>query len=323
MDLLERYLAAIARQLPDAQKADVTAELRDLLLSEIEEEEGRLGRPLANEELEALLVRFGHPLTVSGRYRKVQHLIGPEVFPFWWASIKVTLAIVLGLYLVVAILLIVGGDDIHGIGEATQPSLVGTLVFAFGAVTLVCALIERYGKTALLTRWKPRDLPPPGGKTRSYFARSVEIGMGVVAILWWTGVIRFRDVIPDYGFRMELAPIWTQMFWPILAYLVFELVVNAVGLLRPGLERLNRILSLARNVSALAILSVVVQAGHWVVVTWDAFRPGARQIAQANFDVGMRIGISAAIAIFTILAAIDIWRLWQASRAAAPLAAAR
>jgi hypothetical protein len=80
MDLLDRYLAAIARHLPDAQKADVTAELRDVLLSQIEDEEARLGRPLERKELEALLVRFGHPLTVSGRYRKVQHLIGPEVF---------------------------------------------------------------------------------------------------------------------------------------------------------------------------------------------------------------------------------------------------
>ena len=45
MDLIERYLGAIARQLPDAQKADVCAELRDVLLSQVEDEEGRLGRP--------------------------------------------------------------------------------------------------------------------------------------------------------------------------------------------------------------------------------------------------------------------------------------
>ena len=94
MDLLERYLGAVARNLPERQRADVTAELRDALLSEVEAEESRLGRAQTRDELEALLVRFGHPLTVSGRYRKTQHLIGPEVFPFWWAGLKAALTIV-------------------------------------------------------------------------------------------------------------------------------------------------------------------------------------------------------------------------------------
>ena len=58
MDLLERYLGAIARHLPDAQKADVTAELRDVLLSQVEDEEARLGRPITRAEMEALLERW-------------------------------------------------------------------------------------------------------------------------------------------------------------------------------------------------------------------------------------------------------------------------
>ncbi|WP_293485268.1 hypothetical protein [Phenylobacterium sp.] len=37
-DLIERYLGAIARHLPEGQKGDVTAELRDVLLSQAEEE---------------------------------------------------------------------------------------------------------------------------------------------------------------------------------------------------------------------------------------------------------------------------------------------
>src|SRR5205809_1033600 len=60
--------------------------------------------PLSSPELETLLVDFGHPLVVAGRYRKVQQLIGPEVFPFWWAAVKTMLAIVAGVYLVLMIL---------------------------------------------------------------------------------------------------------------------------------------------------------------------------------------------------------------------------
>jgi hypothetical protein len=318
MDLLDRYLAAIARHLPDAQKADVTAELRDVLLSQIEDEEARLGRPLERKELEALLVRFGHPLTVSGRYRKVQHLIGPEVFPFWWAANKATLAIILGIYLVLVMVRVIGGDEIEGIGESSQPSLVATLVFAFGAITLVCALIERFGKTAILTRWKPRELPPAGGKTKSRFERAVEIGMGLVFILWWVGAIRFREFIPETGLRIELAPIWKTLFAPILAYGGFELAVNILGLLRPGFVRLNRSLSLARNLLGLALVSVIYQAGHWVEVSVSLARPDLQARLQTGFDLGMRIGIGLTIVVFAVLAAIDGWRLYQASQETRP-----
>src|SRR5690349_17108068 len=98
MDLLDRYLAAVARQLPDRQKADVTAELRDELLSKFEDEEASLGRPLERDDVERLLIDFGHPVAVAGRYRRVQHLIGPGVFPYWWATLKVVLVIVAAIY---------------------------------------------------------------------------------------------------------------------------------------------------------------------------------------------------------------------------------
>lgn len=311
MDLLERYLGAIARHLPDRQKADVTAELRDVLLSQIEEEEERLGRPQTREELEALLIRFGHPLTVSGRYRKVQHLIGPEIFPFWWAAIKATLGVILAVWVVMTLFIILSGEHFAPGRDSSEASLIGVLVFAFGAITLVCALIERYGKTAFLKKWKPSRLPPPEGKTKSRFERVLEIGMTTIAILWWTGVIRFRDFLPDYVMSVELGPVWKSFYWPILAYFGLELAMNLIALALPGRVVLNRCLSLVRNLFAVGLLAAVHQAGQWLVVNWDAWRPETHAEVQANFDMGMRVGIVAATLLFLALAAVDVWRLWQ------------
>lgn len=323
MDLLERYLAAIARHLPEAQKADVTAELRDVLLSQIEEEEDRLGRPLIREELEALLVRFGHPLTVSGRYRKQQHLIGPEVFPFWWAAVKAVCGVIVAIWAVLTLVVILAGDDIMVDRVGGDTSLMGLLVFAFGAVTLVCALIERFGKAALLQRWKPSQLPPPERKTKSRFERVFEIGMGVVFILWWMGLIRFRNFIPDYGMTISMAPIWREMYWPILGYSLFELGMNLIALLRPGLVAFNRAMSLARNLIGAAVIGVVYQAGHWLEVSWSVWTPEVAERVQANFDAGMRIGVGATVVIFLALAAVDGWRLWQMRQARRGMGAPR
>jgi hypothetical protein len=314
MELLDRYLSAIGDHLPRAQKADVTAELRDLLLSQIEAEEARLGHTLTRDELEAVLIAFGHPLTVSGRYRKFQHLIGPEVFPFWWASLKMSLLIAAGVYLVLAVLALVAGGDAAPIAERTESALAPSLVFVFGVVTLVCALIERFGKTALLTRWRPRDLPPAHPRRRPRFDLVVEMVMGVVAILWWTGVIHFRDVIPETGLRLELAPVWAAWYWPILAYLVYEFGANLVALLRPGWVLAVEGLLLVRSLTAAAILGSIYQAGHWLVVSADTWTPAAQALAAANFDRGMRIGIAAAILVFLMMAATNVWRIWQATR---------
>ena len=312
MDLLDRYLGAIARHLPDPQKADVTAELRDVLLSQVEDEESRLGRPLIREELEALLIRFGHPLTVSGRYRKTQHLIGPEVFPFWWAGLKTTLLIVLGVYLVLIGLNIVGGRiGVTGRGP-DLPSFEFVLVFAFGAVTLVCALIERFGKVALLNRWKPGELPPPQGRARLSFDIVVELGVGAVFILWWVGAISFRSLFPEYSLRLDLAPVWTDRFWPILLFSLYEMVANGVALLRPGRVRWIETLLLIRSVAAAAILGGIYHAGQWLEVTSTVMSPAALTSAQAQFDRGMGVGILGAIAVYLVLAAINVWRLHQA-----------
>jgi hypothetical protein len=309
-DLLDRYLAAVARELPNAQRADITAELRDELLSKMEAREERLGRTLTTDELADLLVEFGNPLVVAGRYRKVQHLIGPEMFPFWWSWLKASLVVVAAVYLVLAILGVLLGRNPTFVADRGAPALSVALVFTFGAVTLTCALVERFGKPGAVSRWKPMRLPPAQGRERSRFEILVEMGMGLVFVLWWIGAIHFPNVSPELGLRVDLAPVWAAWFWPILAYAVFEFVINLLSLLNPANVRLNRSLRIARSLAGAGILLGVLQAGHWLDVT------GPAEAAEAYFDQGMAIGLAATVLIFLGVAAGDAWRLRQFVRTA-------
>ncbi|MBI1197418.1 MAG: hypothetical protein GC203_06105 [Phenylobacterium sp.] len=310
-DLIDRYLAAVARDLPEAQRADITAELRDEIMSEIEAREDELGRPLSRSELEADLVAFGHPLVVAGRYRRTRYLIGPEVFPFWWAGLRAALSVVAALHVALIILVIVGGEATAQVVDGAAPSLISTLIFTFGGVTLVCAGIERWGKPRFLARWKPANLPPAQGKTRSRFEILVEIMMGFGVLLWWTGVIHFRNVMPVVELRVDLAPVWRVWFWPIAAYFTGELAMNLHSLLRPGRVRLNRILMLMRNLVGAAILVAVLRDGHIVVVSSPYIPPDVLTQVQANFDRGFRVGLVATILIFLWLSVVQVWRLRQ------------
>ena len=317
MDLIERYLAAVARNLPGKQAGDITAELRDVLLSRVEDLEATLGRPLDRAELETLLIDLGHPLVVAWRFRKVRHLIGPEIFPFWWAGVKVVLSIVLGLYLVLVILgLLLGKSEIEF--RRSVPDIWYVAVYLFGMVTLIWAGIERSGKTGVLLKWKPSRLPPAGAKPRSRFEAVVEAGMTVVFILWWTGVLHFRDALIEHlppwtaAITADLAPVWTEYHWPILGYAVIDLAVTLLIAFRPVAPRLNAGLSMVRYLVGSVILMGVLRAGHWLVVSgpsgWSA---GVAAEVQANFDIGMRVGIYGAIAVMLAKAALEVWRLYK------------
>ena len=61
MNLLERYLAEVRRNLSPRQADDIVAELRDLLLARAEEQEEQSG----HVEWSALLQEFGHPLVIA------------------------------------------------------------------------------------------------------------------------------------------------------------------------------------------------------------------------------------------------------------------
>jgi hypothetical protein len=307
-DLIDRYLAAIARELPAAQRADIIAELRDELMSRLEAEEDRLGRPMTTTELESALRDFGNPLVVAGRFRRTQHLIGPKIFPFWWQAIKVTLTVTAAVYVVLIVLAILVGR--HGGADVPSPVLV--IGFAFGLITLLFALAERFGNPERLARrWRPRRLPPARGRTKSRFEILVEMGMTSVALAWWTGLIHFQNVMPGTGLRVDLAPVWAVWFWPILTYMVFELAVNGHALLRPAQVWLNGGLAIGRNLTGAAIVFHVRKAGHYVEVSSPRLSPEALETMQANFDRGFHFGIGVAIAVFVALAVVEVWRLGQ------------
>ena len=320
MDLLERYLAAIARELPKAQAADVIAELRDTLLSKIEEREAGLGRKLDRKELEALLKDFGHPLVVAGRYRKTQHLIGPEVFPFWFATLRIVLGIEAAIWLVGLVITAASANTpFQLIWDRAASTLFNVAVFTVGAVTLVFAVFERTGVVARFQRdWSPRRLPPARTLRRGRFEVASQLLADVVLLAWWTGLIHFRQYLPmPPAVHVQLAMVWDQLYWPIVAYILVEMGVCLLELLNPAAVRVNTGLTVLKNLAGCAIALWLLQAGHWLQVDVAGVRPEVLAKIRAGFDAGMRLGlIGSALA----LGAKVLWDGWRLVRSPGPAA---
>ena len=100
MQLLDSYLQAVKLYLPRANSDDIIRELSANLLSQMEERESALGRPLSEDEQMALLKQHGDPMLVARRYRQDRpslsigvELIGPELFPMYLIILGLNLSI--------------------------------------------------------------------------------------------------------------------------------------------------------------------------------------------------------------------------------------
>ena len=311
MDLVDRYVAAIGRQLPAKQAADIEGELREALLSHQEEREAALGRKLNRQDIEALLLEFGHPLVVAARYRPTQYLIGPEVYPFWLTTIRWGALILLILLVVLEALGILLGRSALDL-ERIMGTLIQSGMATFGWITVAFVGWERSGKAGFLRDWKPSRLPPPGRKDRSRFAIAAEIAIDVVFILWWQGLVHFQSLFPYPGqLSVKLAPVWAAWHWEILAYAVLGIAANLVALARPQWARTNTGLRAGRYLYGVAILAFVFQAGHGVEVSSPIIAPQVLETIQTNFDLGMRVGVGVAILGMLVQVLLDLRRAYR------------
>ena len=312
MDLIDRYLAAIARRLPAAKADDIVAEIRDDLLNRLEAREDRLGRPLTKNEVSDLIKETGHPLVVASRYRSQQYLVGPDAFPFFLAALRlVALFLIVAFVVTAASRVVFDHADVGRTLLRSVGDLINSEMLAFGVLTLVFVILERTGFPAqYVAKWRPQELPEVKQKQPSPWHSAFEVAAGVYFILWWCGLVPFPGYYTNAeGLTLNPDPIWTTIWWPVLALMVARLVYNIIQWLRPRWKVVRGVLSIATAAGALALLGVIYQAGHWLTPA-SATLP-ADQLA--SIDQGVNTGIHWAIivvgAVWVIQCLKELWEL--------------
>ncbi|MFA4898094.1 MAG: hypothetical protein WC563_01085 [Brevundimonas sp.] len=236
MDLVERYLKAVAAQLPKDNRDDIVAELRDEIMGRLEALEAHLGRAPTDDEVEGLLREVGHPLSVAARYRPgPQALIGPELYPWWMFGLKVGLTVMAAVTLIGLAVRVLVGDVYVGqaIGQGIA-SLISGAITVVGLLTAVGFVLERQSKKPdFIAKWRVKDLglfelggdfdaeqwgqklangdwsgrnmgqAKSGRAVRksaemSPVARAVASAIGwTVVLLWWTGLLQVAPIRPE------------------------------------------------------------------------------------------------------------------------------
>lgn len=318
MDLLDRYLAAVRRNLPAKDADDIVAELRDVLLAQAEEREERHG----HVDWTGLLREFGHPLTVAARYRPQQWLIGPELYPFYLYFLKM----IAGIVAVVVIVSAVAKAVLHpGAPGEMIVDLLGSLWWpvagTVGSVTIVFALIERYGGVDKHFRnWAPDDLPELpdlsdiAGKPKTAWGSAFECAMGLLFLLWWAGAVHLPIPLHNDKFRLEGAPIWAQLYWPILALMTGRLAYDLLRWLAPRAKWLVGLLGIVTTVGGVIVAGLIYRAGIWMTVTPIGMSAQEAAKLQDSVNLGLRIAIVAVAIIWTLQSLGELWRWMREGR---------
>jgi hypothetical protein len=313
MDLIDRYLNAIRRNLPRDRADDIAAELRDLIASRVEDREDALGRALTPEEAKALLREFGHPLVVAARYRRQQWLIGPDVFPFYVSVLRIVMLIIAGVVTIGAVVNLVLNQ--RGPVEVLAQS-VGSLfmsgLISVGIVTLVFVMLERGGFPAdHVHRWDPGNLADIGDKQPGHWESAIEVALAAGFLIWWSGLVRLPFAAGGHGFRIEPAPVFTLLYWPIFALIAARLLHNLIQWLRPRWKRLRAALGVLTTAGGLVLLGLLYRAGQWASIVSTGMPADQAAQLQASLNLALRIAIVVAAVFWTLQGLQWLHRLWR------------
>jgi len=311
MSLLDRYLAAVRNHLPAAQQDDIIAELGEDLRARLDERAAELGRPLTEDEEAELLQPYGRPLLLAARYRPQQHLIGPNVFPYYWATLKLALAVVLVVCLAVVVTLAVAGRPERGI-EILWKTPANAALSVFTWVTLAFALIEAAaGRVRAWERWDPRTLPPatlPAPRP-SRFETGLDLVLSTAFVVWWAGMPHFTFLRTLANSGIEMAPAWSAFYLPVLVVAIASVAAKAVVLVRPDAQAFRFVTGLVTTAAGMVILMLLLRAGDLVVfsVPDRQAEPLARVVNMA-----LRVSFVVAIVVSAVTTALDTRRYLRA-----------
>ena len=294
MLLVERYVEAVGEHLSARERRDIAAELRDTLLSQIEEAETEQARPLTDDEIAAILRRYGAPEVVAGRYGVRTHLIGPAVYPRYKAVVKAVVSI-FGLLLSVSLVVtaFTADNPVKAVALVAWTGLL-ILVANLTIVTVIFARLERMkGHAEPPEPWDPRDLlAAPELRTsipRSEAAASLLLSL--FWLLWWTGVLPINTWLLWTRLPLEPAAIWEALTPLIVSLLIVSISVSAVAILRPRWLKLYEAADLLLDIGIGIVLIQALRAPELIVLT-DAASPAAGLATLLNWllTVGLVVG---------------------------------
>jgi hypothetical protein len=334
MDLLDRYLQSVRKHLPFERQDDIVAELRANLEAQLEEKESALGRPLIQPEAEAWIKQLGSPIHMAAHYQPQQYLIGPALFPIYRHVLKLALFWAVVAYAIGTVVRFIAGAQPDGAALLDAILHVPLVVLYVAAwCTLAFAAIE-YAVTRgciklpqlepLSTLWAPGVLPSieqqsPARKPRSFAHAVAEVVVGFFLLDWLLLIPHHPWLLMGPGAVIldaspyQLAPVWWQFYWCIVALNIVQLGWNLENLLRGSWRQPHPVKHIVFKFMGLVPLAFVLAVRDHALLVLK--HPALDQASRgATLDV-INLYVYRSFIVIAAIASIQlIWDFAQLSR---------
>jgi hypothetical protein len=253
MNLIDRYVYAVVRHVPVSQRADIEKEIRAMIDEVLQEQmkkaatgpegqaENRADQSAPDEQaIHMVLKMLGDPVELARQYHgSSQYVIGPALYETYWLVLRIVLA-ASGIGLLIAKAIQIATDSQMNGWEAFG-GLVGGLfqglLSAFGMVTLIFFLINRYGADEISReikaekgQWKPEDLPQvPEAKLR--IKRSDPIADVIFSLIFLVIINVYPELFGFYqkiGDELKIVGFLGEGFFAVLFWINLVIILGIV-----------------------------------------------------------------------------------------------
>ena len=220
-ELVERYIYAVVKRLPQKQRADVEKELRSLISDMLEQRCGDM--PPTEHDVRVVLTELGTPSELADKYDQDTHtaLIGPPYYAKYKLVMKIVFFAAGGGMLLAGFLGLLTSTPAHPFLSVFQ--LIGSVfmaeVWAFAFVTGIFAFFERKG-VKFDADESFNDLPPVPSRKETFKPAEPIIGIVFSIVILASFLLagpRFIGWYGPDGFVPMLDVGTVARLWPLLA----------------------------------------------------------------------------------------------------------
>ena len=310
MELIERYLQAVRFALPQAQRDDIIKELRDSILSQVEEKEIGVGHPLTEDDQVAILKKLGSPVHLASRYRKQQDLIGATVFPIYWKVLKASLGLAFLVLAAASIATAAAGKSfMESLGVLFRYPSVALTTFAW--ITLTFSALEFFGaKYRVEDTWDPRKLPPLVKDTprKSQFELITQLFVQTIFSVWWLVGLHYQYLIlgPSVTF-LRFGPVWLTLYPLFVVLVVVDLLITASMLVWPLWTKGRALLQLVLSALRLVAFYFLINASDLFVAP-ETSSPQLQGLMK-TINYWVHIGLLITALVIVIKTVVEVFKL--------------
>jgi len=326
MNLIDKYIAAIGKHLPQKNRADIEAEIRSTLEDMLEERTQASGAkgPADEAMIVELLKEYGSPSEVAATYKSNQHqyVIGPRMYPFFERVLRIVITVVvvasfidLGIKLSQSSL---AGDEFVSVLGGWFGGLLSGSIAAFGNIVLIFAILERTQVMKNIEKdfkeWDPNDL----NKSEADPDR-VDLADHIATVIFTFLGLVFLNLYPNLiSFRIESNGGWTSI--PVLTETFFRFLpwINVLGLVQMSFS--GFMLSQREWKPATRISSIVLDIAGMILAIVIFKTPGIFGITPESLSA-LGIGESAnalsqifnfiPVIVILVVVVVTVIKIWK------------